>query len=53
MKEIIDLLLIIAYFPIKNWLQILITFILITIFFVIDFIIWNKTGKSVWHKIIK
>ena len=53
MKKIIDLLLIVAYFPIKNWLQILVTFILILLFFVIDFIIWNKTGKSIWRKITK
>ena len=53
MEKLIDLFLTVLYFPIKNWLQILIAFILILIFFVIDFIISNKTGKSVWHKIIK
>ena len=53
MKKLIDLLLIIAYFPIKNWLQILITFILILLFFVIDFTIYCKTGKCILHKIIK
>ena len=53
MKKLIDLLLIIAYFPIKNWLQILITFILILLFFVIDFTIYCTTGKCILHKIIK
>lgn len=53
MEKLIDLLLIILYFPVKNWREILLTISFIILFFTIDFIIWNKTKKSIWQKIIK
>lgn len=52
-KKLIDLLLIILYFPVKNWREIILTISFIILFFIIDFIIWTKSKKSIWKKIIK
>ena len=54
MDKIFDCILIVKYFDynlIKTAL--LLISILTIVFFIIDFNIWNKTGKSIWKKIIK
>ena len=57
MQKLIDFILICIYLIKNNWQLILITtlicLICAIIFFIIDFNVWNKTHKSLWHKIIK
>lgn len=52
MDKLIDTLYILYYLLLNNYIIILISLLLIFAFFTTDFIIWSKTNKSLWHKII-
>lgn len=52
MEKIIDTFYI-FFILLNKYKYIIIVFLIIaTLFFTIDFTIWNKTKKSLWHKII-
>jgi len=52
MEKLIDTFYI-FFILLNKYKYIIIVFLIIaTLFFAIDFIIWNKTKKSLWHKII-
>ena len=51
MEKIIDCLYVVYYYITNYYLFILEIAAITILFFTIDFIIWNKTKKSFWHKI--
>lgn len=53
MEKIIDTLYVIFILTKKTWLFFVICFLIITIFFVIDFTFYCKIKKSLWKKFIK
>ena len=57
MKKILDFLLV-CFYLVKNNFKLIyfsgtLLFIVISIFFIIDYKIWNKTGKSIYKKYMR